>query len=65
PEVVYEGNWYFVFKGGCITYEFDAQGTVAETVAEDVVASIGFYSLAELRQLGRENDFDVVVPENG
>jgi hypothetical protein len=65
PEVVYEGNWYFVFKGGCITYEFDAQGTVAETVAEDVVASLGFYPLAELRQLGRENDFDVVVPENG
>jgi len=65
PEVVYEGNWYFVFKGGCITYEFDAQGTVAETVADDVVASLGFYSLAELRQFGRENDFDVVVPETG
>lgn len=65
PEVVYEGNWYFVFEGGCITYEFDAQGTVAETVADDVTSSLGFYPLAELRQLGRENGFDVAVPENG
>ena len=64
PEPVYEGNWYFVFEGGCITYEFDAKGTVAETVADDVVTSLGFYPLAELRELGRRQGFDVAVPED-
>jgi hypothetical protein len=63
PEPVYEGNWYFVFEGGCITYEFDAKGAVAETVADDVVTSLGFYPLAELRELGRRQGFDVAVPE--
>ena len=43
PEVVYEGNWYFEFEGGCITYEFDGQDTVAETIADDVMTSIGFF----------------------
>ena len=65
PEPVYKGNWYFVFEGGCITYEFDAKGTVAETVADDVVTSLGFYPLAELRELGRRQGFDVAVPEDG
>ncbi|MDH3259827.1 MAG: hypothetical protein OEM84_02520 [Acidimicrobiia bacterium] len=65
PEVVYEGNWYFVFDGGCITYEFDAHGTVAETVADDVVTSLGFYPLADLRELGRRQGIDVGVPGGG
>lgn len=63
-KVVYKGNWYFVFEGGCITYEFDAQGTVAETVADDVATSVGFYPLAELRDLGREMGFEFVVGED-
>lgn len=65
PEVVYEGNWYFVFEGGCITYEFDARGTVAETIADDVTASLGFYPLAELRELGSKEGFEVVAPVDG
>jgi hypothetical protein len=60
PEVVYEGNWYFLFEGGCITYEFDAKGTVAGTLAEDVEASIGFYPLTELRKFGRGLGFEFV-----
>jgi hypothetical protein len=65
PEVVYEGNWYFVFEGGCITYEFDARGTVAETIADDVTASLGLYPLAELRKLGSKEGFEVIAPVDG
>ena len=43
PEIFYRGNWYFVFDGGCITYEFDAKGTLAETIAEDAEEVFGFY----------------------
>lgn len=50
PEVVYRGSWYFVFEGGCITYEFDAKGPLAETVADDAEQAIGFYPAAELRR---------------
>lgn len=43
PEVFYRGNWYFTFDGGCITYEFNAKGTLAETVADDADDALGFY----------------------
>ncbi len=43
PNVLYRGDWYFVFDGGCITYEFNATGRLAETVAADAEEAIGFY----------------------
>jgi hypothetical protein len=43
PDVMYRGNWYFTFEGGCITYEFNAKGTLAETVAADAEDALGFY----------------------
>ncbi|MDJ0664686.1 MAG: hypothetical protein QNJ75_09010 [Acidimicrobiia bacterium] len=43
PDVFYKGKWYFVFDGGCITYEFNATGTLAETIAEDAEEVFGFY----------------------
>ncbi len=43
PDVFYKGEWYFVFEGGCITYEFDARGTLAETIADDAEEAFGFY----------------------
>lgn len=43
PDIFYKGNWYFVFEGGCITYEFDAKGTLAETIAVDAEEVFGFY----------------------
>lgn len=51
PELFYRGNWYFTFEGGCITYEFDAKGTLAETVAADADDTLGFYPAFELRKL--------------
>lgn len=53
PEVSYLGQWYLVFSGGCITYDFDASGTVAETIEQDVNEAIGLYPNDELREAGR------------
>jgi hypothetical protein len=59
PEVFYRGNWYFTFEGGCITYEFDASGVLAETIAEDAEDSLGFYPAFELRELAKEQGFNI------
>ena len=59
PGVFYRGNWYFTFDGGCITYEFDAKGILAETVAADAEDALGFYPAFELRQSAREAGFDI------
>jgi hypothetical protein len=59
PDVFYRGNWYFTFEGGCITYEFDATGALAETIAEDAEDSLGFYPALELRELAKEQGFNV------
>ena len=48
PDVRYQGQWFFVFEGGCITYDFDASGNVAASIADDVEAALGFYATAPL-----------------
>jgi hypothetical protein len=60
PDVAYKGRWYFVFAGGCITYDFDASGTVAETVKQDASEAIGFYDNAALLEAGRRAGFQLV-----
>ena len=60
PEVSYRGQWFFLFEGGCITYDFDAEGTVAATVAQDATESIGFYPNEELRRVGRSYGYNLV-----
>ena len=59
PEVFYHGSWYFDFEGGCITYEFDAKGILAETVAADADDALGFYPAFELRQMARDLGYDI------
>ena len=59
PDVSYRGNWYFTFEGGCITYEFDATGALAETIAGDAEDSLGFYPAHELRNFAKEQGFDI------
>jgi hypothetical protein len=54
----YEAEWYHLFPGGCITYRVDAKGAGAETIAADLDEVLGFYPLAELRELGRESGVD-------
>jgi len=60
PEVSYRGQWYYVFNGGCITYDFDAEGTLAATIAADTEETVGFYPSAELREAGRRAGFVIV-----
>jgi hypothetical protein len=59
PDVFYRGAWYFTFEGGCITYEFNAKGRLAETVAQDAEEAIGFYPAYQLRLLGEGEGFRV------
>lgn len=59
PGVFYRGQWYFVFDGGCITYDFDATGAVAESLAEDAEEALGFYPAYQLRQIGEELGLEV------
>jgi hypothetical protein len=60
PEVRYKGKWFLVFNGGCITYDFDAKGTVAETVAEDAEEAISLFPNAELREAGRRAGYELI-----
>jgi len=59
PDVSYRGNWYFTFDGGCITYDFDATGALAETIAEDAEDSLGFYPAQELRNFAKEQGYNI------
>lgn len=59
PSPHYRGNWYFTFEGGCITYEFNARGVLAESVAEDADDALGFYDAAGLRRVARDAGFDI------
>ncbi len=59
PDVFYRGDWYFTFDGGCITYEFDSEGTLAETVAADAEDALGFYPALELRNEAQEAGFNI------
>ena len=60
PDVAYKGRWYFVFEGGCITYDFDAEGTVAATLEQDASEAIGFYDNAALIEAGRRAGYRLV-----
>ncbi len=54
PDAFYRGKWYFTFDGGCITYEFDAAGTLAETVAKDAEDALGFFPAWQLEEIPRD-----------
>ncbi len=58
-EVHYRGSWYFTFDGGCITYDFDAKGPLAETVAADAADALGFFNAEQLRRQAREEGFNI------
>lgn len=59
PDVVYRGSWYFTFEGGCITYEFNAKGRLAETVATDAEDALGFYPASVVVEAARRQGFDI------
>ncbi len=41
----YQGFWYYLFEGGCVTYEFDAEGPGAHEVAADAAAALGLFDV--------------------
>jgi hypothetical protein len=55
PDVFYRGNWYFTFEGGCITYDFNAKGTLAETIAADAEEVFGFYPASIVVEVARRD----------
>lgn len=59
PDVFYKGDWYFTFEGGCITYTFNAKGTLAETIVADAEDALGFYPAAEVVEGARREGFVV------
>ncbi len=59
-DVRYEGQWFFVFEGGCITYDFDAEGSVATSIAADAEEAIGFYTNADLLGTARSAGYELV-----
>jgi len=58
-EVQYRGNWFLVFEGGCITYDFDAEGALARSIAEDTEATVGLFPGDALRDAARSAGLDL------
>jgi len=56
-EPVYRADWYFVFDGGCIVWDFDAEGEMVATVDDAARRAVGFYDLAGLRQQMTEQGY--------
>ena len=51
---VYNARWFYTFEGGCIRYDFDAEGEGAQSVKTDVARAIGMYPMEELYELARQ-----------
>lgn len=56
---VYRAEWFHVFEGGCITYDFDARGPGSESLALEVRTALGFYPLGVLRDAARNAGLDI------
>ena len=50
PEPSYRGEWFQVFTGGCVTYEFDATGPGVDRLPADVQDALGLYPAGEVRR---------------
>jgi hypothetical protein len=49
PKPSFTGNWFRVFEGGCITYEFDASGPGVGRLAADVEEALGLFPAGDVR----------------
>lgn len=58
-EAQYTGQWYLVFDGGCITYDFDVDGSLVPTIVDDAEAAIGLYPNDQLRDVIGLSGFDI------
>lgn len=46
----YAGTRYYVFPGGCVTYNFDFEGSGRTDLAREVSLALDFFSRAELER---------------
>ena len=58
-EESYRSTWFYTFEGGCITYEFDAEGPGAAALPEEIPAALGFFQLEALRDSARRAGFEI------
>ena len=58
-ESSYSGNWFYVFEGGCVVYDFDATGPGTATIEQDIEATLGLFDAEELRQVGRDAGYRI------
>lgn len=45
----YHATWFHQFEGGCVTFEFDAEGPGVEDLVNDVERTVNFVDLADLK----------------
>lgn len=55
----YRGQWYYTFEGGCVVYEFDAEGPGSADLENVVKDALGFAPLEQLREIARRDGFDI------
>ena len=58
-EMRYRASWYYLFEGGCATYEFDAEGRGSATVAADAADALGFFDVAPVLQFLTDQDLPI------
>jgi hypothetical protein len=56
----YEGTRYYVFDGGCVTYEFDLESERPSGLLNEATLMVGFVSRAELRAALAESTHGVI-----
>jgi hypothetical protein len=56
---VYRGHWYYLFEGGCVAYEFDAEGPGSADLENVVEGALDFAPLEQLREIARRDGFDI------
>jgi hypothetical protein len=56
-EGTYRATWWHVFEGGCVIFEFAAEGPGVETLVSDIENAIGFIDLADLKAQAADHGF--------
>lgn len=56
---VYRGQWYYVFDGGCVIYDFDAEGPGSADLENVIEDALDFAPLEQLREIARRDGFDI------
>lgn len=55
----YQGNWYYVFDGGCVVYTFEAEGPSVDTIEDDIGIALGLFDANALRQTARDAGYNL------